>query len=83
MSKKTKIICSLLSTITGIGLLYFIFKNYRNYTDWWLDKISLWFGTDSLFVKYLIANMLDVVVPIMIIVIIVFIITLISKIKRR
>ena len=83
MSKKTKIICSSLSIITGIGLLYFIFKNYKNYADWWLDKIGLWFGTDSLFVKYLIANMLDVAVPIMIIVIIVFIIAVINKIKRR
>lgn len=83
MSKKAKVICGLVSIIMGIGLLYFFFKTYRNYTDWWLNKIGLWFGTDSLFVKYLIANMLDVVVPIMIIVIIVFIIAVINKIKRR
>ena len=83
MSKKSKIICGLVSIITGIGLLYFFLKNYRNYTDWWLNKIGLWFETDSLFIKYLIANVLDVAVPIIILVIIVFIIAVINKIKRR
>ena len=83
MSKKSKIIYGLVSIITGIGLLYFFLKNYRNYTDWWLNKIGLWFGTDNLFVKYLIANVLDVAVPIIILVIIVFIITAIYKFRRR
>lgn len=83
MSKKSKIIYGLVSIITGIGLLYFFLKNYRNYTDWWLNKIGLWFETDSLFIKYLIANVLDVAVPIIILVIIVFIITAINKFRRR
>ena len=83
MSKKSKLIYGLVSIITGIGLLYFFLKNYRNYTDWWLNKIGLWFETDSLFIKYLIANVLDVAVPIIILVIIVFIITAINKFRRR
>lgn len=83
MTKKSKIINYIILISLGVGLLWFVLKNFRHYTDWWLNKIGLWFGTDSLFVKYLIANVLDVAVPIMIIVIIVFIIAVINKIKRR
>jgi hypothetical protein len=83
MSRKSKMINSIIFIALGIGLLLFVLRNFKNYTSWWLNKIGLWFQTENLFIKYLMANLFDVVVVIIIIAVVIFIITAINKFKRR
>ena len=83
MNKKSKIINCIILISLEIGLLWFILKNFRHYTDWWLNKIGLLFQTNNLFIKYLIANLFDIVIVMIVITVVILIITTINKFKRR
>ena len=83
MTKKSKIINYIILISLGVGLLWFVLKNFRHYTDWWLNKIGLLFQTNNLFIKCLIANLFDIVIVMIVITVVILIITTINKFKRR